>query len=126
MPTDPLSITFAALADPTRRAIVSLLAQGQATVGELAAPFDISLPSVSHHLKVLEDAGLIERTRNAQWRVCRLRPEPLRELSAWVDEYRGFWQSTFASLADYVERAQRPRAPTAAADRGRKRRTGGR
>lgn len=118
MPTDPLSTTFAALADPTRRTIVSLLAQGQATVGELAAPFDISLPSVSHHLKVLEGAGLIERTRDAQWRVCRLRPEPLREVSAWVDEYRGFWQSTLASLADYVERAQR--ASTPAPSRGRK------
>lgn len=122
MPPDPLSITFAALADPTRRAIVALLAQGQATVGELAAPFELSLPSVSHHLKVLEAAGLIERTRDAQWRVCRLRPEPLREVSAWVDEYRGFWQSTFASLADYVERARRSGAPAPAVGRPRKRR----
>ena len=118
MSTDPLSITLAALADPTRRAIVSLLAQGEATVGELAAPFDLSLPSVSHHLKVLEGAGLLERTRDAQWRVCRLRPEPLHDVYAWVDEYRGFWQSTFASLADYVERAQR--ASRLAPHRGRK------
>jgi DNA-binding transcriptional ArsR family regulator len=124
MPADPLSTTFAALADPTRRTIVSLLAQGQATVGELAAPFDISLPSVSHHLKVLEDAGLVERTRDAQWRVCRLRPEPLREVSAWVDEYRGFWQSTFASLNDYVERARRASEP--APGRRRRRAAGGR
>jgi DNA-binding transcriptional ArsR family regulator len=102
-----LSATLAALADPTRRAIVARLARGDATVGELAEPFEMALPSVSRHLYVLESAGLIERRRDAQWRVCRLRPEPMRELAEWVEEYRTFWESTFRSLAEYVDGLQR-------------------
>jgi len=92
MQPDPLSTTFAALADPTRRAILARLAVGQATVGELAKPFDMSLPGVSKHLKVLQRAGLVVQGRDAQWRPCRLRPEPLRDVSAWVDQYRRIWE----------------------------------
>ena len=88
MASDPLSVTFAALADPTRRAILARLATGEATVTELAKPFDISLPAISKHLKVLERAGLIERGREAQWRPCRLQAEPLREVNEWVARYR--------------------------------------
>ena len=109
MPVDPLSTTFAALADPTRRAIVARLAQGEATVGDLASPFHISLPSISRHIKVLENAHLIECTRQAQWRVCRLRGAPLHELSGWVEQYRAFWASTFDSLASYIDQAKRVR-----------------
>ncbi|MFZ2652094.1 MAG: metalloregulator ArsR/SmtB family transcription factor [Burkholderiaceae bacterium] len=107
MSVDPLSSTFAALADPTRRAIVARLAQGEATVGDLASPFHISLPSVSRHIRVLENAQLIECTRQAQWRVCRLRGAPLQEMAQWVEQYRAFWASTFDSLAHYVEQAKR-------------------
>ena len=107
MSVDPLSSTFAALADPTRRAIVARLAQGEATVGDLASPFHISLPSVSRHIRVLENAHLIECTRRAQWRVCRLRGAPLQEMAQWVAQYQAFWASTFDSLADYVEQAKR-------------------
>ena len=92
MQPDPLSTTFAALADPTRRAILARLAVGQATVGELAKPFDMSLPGVSKHLKVLQRAGLVVQGRDAQWRPCQLRPEPLRDVSAWVDQYRRIWE----------------------------------
>lgn len=92
MPADRLSVTFAALADPTRRAILERLAEGEATVTELAEPFDVSLPAVSKHLKVLERAGLIERGREAQWRPCRLRAGPLHEVEAWVEPYRQFWE----------------------------------
>jgi DNA-binding transcriptional ArsR family regulator len=108
MSADSLSATFAALADPTRRAIVARLAQGEATVGELAGPFDMSLPSVSRHLRVLEGANLIECSRRAQWRVCRLRGPALQEVADWVAQYHAFWASTFDSLADYVEQARRP------------------
>jgi DNA-binding transcriptional ArsR family regulator len=104
---DPLSSTFAALADPTRRAIVARLAQGEATVGDLASPFQISLPSVSRHIRVLENAHLIECTRQAQWRVCRLRGAPLQAMAQWVEQYQAFWASTLDSLADYVEQAKR-------------------
>ena len=104
---DPLSSTFAALADPTRRAIVARLAQGEATVGDLASPFHISLPSVSRHIRVLENAQRIECTRQAQWRVCRLRGAPLQAMAQWVEQYQAFWASTLDSLADYVEQAQR-------------------
>ena len=107
MSVDPLTSTFAALADPTRRAIVARLAQGEATVGDLASPFHISLPSVSRHIRVLESARLIECTRQAQWRVCRLRGAPLQEMADWVEQYRAFWASTFDSLADYVDQAKR-------------------
>ena len=86
--TDHLSTIFAALADPTRRAIIARLADGEATVGELAAPFDLSLPAVSKHLKVLQRAGLVEQGRQAQWRPCRLKPEPLRDVQGWLDRYR--------------------------------------
>ena len=93
--TDPLSVTLAALADPTRRAILSRLSQGEATVNELAEPFDISLPSISRHLKVLEGAGLITRGRQAQWRPCRLEPKPLKQVDGWLERYRKFWSGSF-------------------------------
>ena len=91
MAADHLSVTFAALADPTRRAILARLAQGEASVTELAKPFDLSLPGISKHLKVLQRAGLITQSRNAQWRPCRLEPGRLREASDWVGEYKQFW-----------------------------------
>ena len=90
--TDPLSTTFAALADPTRRAILARLAQGDATVGELAKPFAMTLPGVSKHLKVLQHAGLVVQGRDAQWRPCRLDPTSLREVSTWVERYRVLWE----------------------------------
>jgi DNA-binding transcriptional ArsR family regulator len=90
--SDPLSTTFAALADPTRRAILARLAQGDATVGELAKPFSMTLPGVSKHLKVLQHAGLVVQGRDAQWRPCRLDPTGLREVSTWVDRYRVLWE----------------------------------
>ncbi|HEX6748496.1 MAG TPA: metalloregulator ArsR/SmtB family transcription factor [Longimicrobium sp.] len=104
--TDPLSATFAALADPTRRAILARLASGEATVMELAAPFDMSLPAVSKHLKVLERAGLIERGREAQWRPCRLRGERLKDVDEWVEQYRRFWEESFDRLGDYLRELQ--------------------
>ncbi|MFL6664314.1 MAG: ArsR/SmtB family transcription factor [Rhizobacter sp.] len=107
MDADPLSTTFAALADPTRRAILALLAEGEATVNELAAPFDMRLPSISKHLKVLEQAGLIEQSRQAQWRPRRLQAAPLKEASAWLDRYRAFWEGSFDRMADYVHELNR-------------------
>ncbi len=104
--TDPLSTTFAALADPTRRAILARLASGEATVTELAAPFDMSLPAISKHLKVLQRAGLIEQGRQAQWRPCRLRPERLRDVADWVGEYRRHWEASFDRLDDYLRELQ--------------------
>jgi DNA-binding transcriptional ArsR family regulator len=101
-PPDQLSTTFAALADPTRRAILARLAKGEATVTELAAPFDISLPAISKHLKVLNRAGLIEQGRQAQWRPCRLKPEPLRDVANWVGEYRRHWEESFERLDVYL------------------------
>jgi DNA-binding transcriptional ArsR family regulator len=98
VPTDQLSSTFAALADPTRRAILARLAVGEATVNELAEPFTMSLPAISKHLKVLERAGLISRGRTAQWRPCRLDVTPLVEIAGWIDRYRQFWDSGFARL----------------------------
>lgn len=98
MATDQLSLTFGALADPTRRAILARLAEGEATVNELAAPFEISLPAVSKHLKVLERAGLISRGQQAQWRPCRLEAEALHEAADYVNRYRRFWQSSFDKL----------------------------
>jgi DNA-binding transcriptional ArsR family regulator len=103
---DPLSITFAALADPTRRAILARLAKGEATVTELAAPFEMSLPAISKHLKVLQRAGLIEQGRQAQWRPCRLRPERLRDVADWVGEYRRHWEASFDRLDDYLRALQ--------------------
>ena len=99
---DPLSATFAALADPTRRAILARLADGETSVTELAEPFDMSLPAVSKHLKVLERAGLIVRGRDAQWRPCRLDAGRLREVAAWVDSYRQYWEQSFDRLDDYL------------------------
>jgi DNA-binding transcriptional ArsR family regulator len=101
---DRLSATFAALADPTRRAILSRLADGEATVKELSAPFEMSGPAVSKHLRVLERAGLITRGRDAQWRPCRLDASPLREVSVWADEYRRFWDASYRRLDTYLER----------------------
>ena len=105
--SDQLSATFAALADPTRRAILARLAGGEATVTELAAPFDMSLPGVSKHLKVLENAGLIVKGREAQWRPRRLEPEPLRTVAAWVEQYRRFWEESFDRLDDYLRELQK-------------------
>jgi DNA-binding transcriptional ArsR family regulator len=102
MLTDPLSSTFSALADPTRRAILARLATGEATVTELAEPFAMSLPAVSKHLKVLERAGLIARGRQQQWRPCRLRPEPLKDAADWLEEYRRYWETSFDRLDDYL------------------------
>ncbi|GAA4914001.1 metalloregulator ArsR/SmtB family transcription factor [Stackebrandtia albiflava] len=106
MADDPLSVTFAALADPTRRAILARLAQGDATVNELAEPFDISLQAISRHLKVLENAGLISKSRTAQWRRCHLEPEPLSHASQWVDRYRRFWAGNFDRLAEHLKTIQ--------------------
>jgi DNA-binding transcriptional ArsR family regulator len=106
MTTDPLTITFAALADPTRRAILGRLARGEASVNELAAPFKISLPGISKHLKVLERAGLIARGRKAQWRPCRLRAGPLKDVAGWVERYRHFWDESLDRLDDYLEEFQ--------------------
>jgi len=103
---DPLTATFSALADPTRRAILARLAQGEASVGELAEPFDMSLPGVSKHLKVLERAGLIERGRKAQWRPCRLRPKPLEGVDQWLAHYRRFWEQSFDRLDAYLNEPQ--------------------
>ena len=102
MSPDGLSTTFAALADPTRRAILTRLALCDASVGELAEPFDMSLPAVSKHLKVLERAGLIVRGREAQWRPARLQASPLKEVSDWVERYRRFWEESFDRLGGYL------------------------
>ena len=99
---DQLSTTFSALADPTRRAILARLAKGEATVTELAAPFELSLPAISKHLKVLQRAGLIEQGRQAQWRPCRLKPERLRDVADWVGEYRRHWEESFERLDAYL------------------------
>lgn len=104
---DPLSVTFSALADPTRRAILARLAEGEATVGELAQPHAMSLPSISRHLKVLERAGLVVKSRSAQWRPCRIEPAPLAEADAWMAPYRSFFESRVARLAEQL--AQEPR-----------------
>jgi DNA-binding transcriptional ArsR family regulator len=106
MATDLLDRTFAALADPTRRAILTRLATGQASVTELAEPFEMSLPAVSKHLKVLERAGLISRGREAQWRPCRLEPAPLKDVADWVEEYRGLWEARLGRLDDYLREIQ--------------------
>lgn len=105
--SDPLSVTLSALADPTRRAILARLAQGEATVNELAEPFDISLPAISRHLKVLESAGLISRGRDAQWRPCRLEAAPLRAIDDWLERYRRFWAGSFDQMGAYLERLQK-------------------
>jgi DNA-binding transcriptional ArsR family regulator len=107
MATDRLSVIFGALADPTRRAILARLAEGEATVNELAEPFAMTLPAVSKHLKVLERAGLISRGREAQWRPCRLEADSLREASEWVERYRRFWESSYDKLDAHLKRMMR-------------------
>jgi DNA-binding transcriptional ArsR family regulator len=127
---DELSVTFAALADPTRRSILARLTQGDATVNELAAPFAMSLPSVSRHLKVLEKAGLVSKGRSAQWRPCRLEAAPLRDADAWMAPYRAFFESRFDRLEEQLgtlisERKALPTKPSGSTDtrqpKGRKR-----
>jgi DNA-binding transcriptional ArsR family regulator len=104
--TDPLSATFAALADPTRRAILARLALGETSVSELAEPFDMSLPAVSKHLKVLEHAGLITRSREAQWRPCKIEPDALRGVDSWLEDYRRLWNERFDRLDGYLRELQ--------------------
>jgi len=106
MAADSLSTTFMALADPTRRAILARLAQGEVTVNELARPFSLSLPAVSKHLKVLQRAGLIEQSRHAQWRPCRLLPGPLKDVADWVEQYRQFFEQSFDRLDEYLRDLQ--------------------
>jgi DNA-binding transcriptional ArsR family regulator len=110
---DPLSLTLSALADPTRRAILARLAGGEASVGELAAPFSISQPAISKHLKVLERAGLIRRGREAQWRPCQLDAGPLQDVASWLEHYRRFWEGSFDRLDAYLKEVQKgdPDAP---------------
>lgn len=106
MTPDRLSTTFSALADPTRRAILARLISGEASVTELAEPFEMSMPAVSKHLKVLERAGLIARGREAQWRPCRIEAGPLKDVADWVDHYRQFWTESFDRLDDYLHKLQ--------------------
>lgn len=110
MPADHLSQTFSALADPTRRAILARLSLGETSVTELAAPFDMSLPAVSKHLKVLERAGLISRGRDAQWRPCKLEAAPLREVANWIELYRQHWEERLDRLGDYLKQLQEGKA----------------
>ncbi len=111
MATDPLSITFAALADPTRRAILARLTIGEATVKELAEPFAMSGPAISKHLRVLERAGLIARGRDAQWRPCRLEATPLKDVIEWADAFRRFWGARYERLDEYLERLKEKETP---------------
>jgi DNA-binding transcriptional ArsR family regulator len=106
MEPDRLSMTFAALADPTRRAILARLARGEVSVTELAAPFAISLPAVTKHLHVLERAGLVSRSRQAQWRPCKLEAAPLRDAGGWIDEYRQYWEASLDRLDTYLQQLQ--------------------
>ena len=108
--TDPISSTFSALADPTRRAILARLALGETSVTELAEPFEMSMPAVSKHLRVLESAGLVERGRQAQYRPVKLRAEPLRQAWSWIEEYRQFWEESFDRLDEYLRRVQAEQA----------------
>ena len=109
MSPDRLNATFAALADPTRRAILARLASGETSVTELAEPFEMSLPAISKHLKVLERAGLIARGREAQWRPCRLEAGPLKQAADWLEHYRRFWEQSLARLEDYLRQVQTKR-----------------
>jgi DNA-binding transcriptional ArsR family regulator len=106
MVADNLSTTFAALADPTRRAILARLSSGERSGAEIAEPFEMTLPAISKHLKVLERAGLIERSREAQWRPCKLNPKPLREAAQWVEQYRQFWEQRLDRLEKYLSELQ--------------------
>jgi DNA-binding transcriptional ArsR family regulator len=118
---DRLSTTFAALADPTRRKILARLASGESAVTRLAAPFAMSLPAVSKHLKVLERAGLITRGRQAQWRPCRLDPAPLKDAAHWIEHYRRFWDETLGRLDTYLDELQRKEKKHAHSKRHRRR-----
>ena len=109
MSPDRLSSTFAALADPTRRAILARLALGETSVTELAEPFEMSMPAISKHLKVLERAGLIARGREAQWRPCRLEAAPLKDVARWIEHYRRFWEQSFDRLDDYLRKLKKER-----------------
>ena len=120
MTTADLDRTFAALADPTRRAILARLASGEASVTELGEPFDMTLPAISKHLKVLEHAGLITRGRDAQWRPCKLNAGPLKEAADWVEDYRRFWEESFDRLDDYLKELQRTQKKTKKRRYGRK------
>ena len=111
MATDQLSVVFAALADPTRRAIIARLADGPATVNEIAEPFALTLPAISKHLKVLERAGLISRGRQAQWRPCTLEAEPLREATEWMNRYRQFWEPSLTRLDAHLKSLMRGSPP---------------
>jgi len=113
MPPDHLSATLSALADPTRRAILARLALGETSVSELAEPFEMSLPAVSKHLKVLERAGLIARGRSAQWRPCRLQAAPLRDVAGWLEQYRRFWDASLDRLDGYLQELQAKESPNA-------------
>jgi DNA-binding transcriptional ArsR family regulator len=119
MPSDRLSTTFAALADPTRRAILARLLLGESSVGEIAEPFAMSMPAVSKHLRVLERAGLIAQRRDAQWRRCRIQADPLKEVSDWTERYRQVWEGRLDRLDEYVRRLQEKEKKT----HGRKRHT---
>jgi DNA-binding transcriptional ArsR family regulator len=110
MPVDQLSATFSALADPTRRAILSRLAEGEASVQELSRPFEMSLPAVSKHLKVLQRAGLIEQGRRAQWRPCRIKAAPLKDAADWVEQYRELWEARYEQLDAYLEEMKKQAA----------------
>ncbi|EIM74446.1 ArsR family transcriptional regulator [Nitratireductor aquibiodomus RA22] len=107
MQSDALSATFSALADPTRRAMLARLAEGEATVNELAEPFEMTLPAISKHLKVLEKAGLVSRGKNAQFRPCRLEAGPLKDIAGWVETYRRYWDESFDRLDSYLEELQK-------------------
>jgi len=120
VPTDHLSSTFAALADPTRRAILARLITGEASVSQLAEPFDISLPAISKHLKVLERAGLIARGREAQWRPCRLEAGPLKDVAQWVEHYRRFWTESLDRLDEYLREVQKQEIQAGPQKRARK------
>ncbi len=119
--TDSLSTTFAALADPTRRAILARLALGEVSVNEIAAPFEMSLPAVSRHLKVLERAGLITRSRDAQWRPCKLKADQLKSATEWLEGYRRFWEESFDRLDVYLAKLKAARAREAKVVKGKKR-----
>ena len=119
---DPLSQTFSALADPTRRALLARLSRGEANVSDLAGPFldRMSLPAVTKHLKVLESAGLVTKTREAQWRPCRLNGAPLREVSDWMEQYRAYWEESFDRLEEYLKTVAPRRRTRGAAHAGKK------
>ncbi|KKB75776.1 ArsR family transcriptional regulator [Devosia limi DSM 17137] len=108
MATDQLSLTLAALADPTRRGILARLSQGEASVNELAEPFDMTLAAVSKHIKVLESAGLVSRSKSAQWRPCKLEAAPMRDVVGWLEQYRRFWEQNLDNLDAYLKQLQTP------------------